>query len=252
MSADETARSTGPAEYAVSAEFYDLLQAEDDRRRAEGRFAEAARKARVGVIDAGAGTGIVTEVLVGAAATPVHAVEPSAAMRIALFARLARLGADQRARITVHPETFGACGLQEAADLAVASNVVACLEPAARRALWPVLLTALVPGGLLLFDPPPPEVPAMTESRPLPPVRLGPDLYRVRRTCTPDRGVITVRFDYQVERDGRLLRGERESFRMWPAAPGDIEGELTATGFEMVRAPRADLVAARRPDRRPA
>ncbi|MFE9425894.1 class I SAM-dependent methyltransferase [Kitasatospora sp. NPDC006697] len=242
-----TDQAADPPQYAVSAEFYDLLQAEDDRRRAERRFAGAARSSRVGIIDAGAGTGAATEVLVRAGAAPVHVVEPSPAMRTALLARLARLGADQRSRITVHPQTLPACALSEVADLVVAANVVGCLEPAERRSLWRAAFTALVPGGLLLFDPPPTALPPDPESSLLPPVRLGLDQYRARITRTPDRGVITVRFDYQVERDGEVLRQEQESFRMWPAAPGVLEEELEAAGMELVVPPDGDLVAARRP-----
>ncbi|WP_199520583.1 class I SAM-dependent methyltransferase, partial [Kitasatospora sp. MBT63] len=114
--------------YAVSAEFYDLLQAETDRRQAEQRFAEAAARARYAVLDVGAGTGIVTEVLLRASTVPVHAVEPAPAMRAALLSRLAHLGADRRARVTVHPEPFATAGLTEAADLAVASNMIAGLD----------------------------------------------------------------------------------------------------------------------------
>ncbi len=246
MTVDDPSRPATRADYAVSAEFYDLLQAEDDRRLAERRFAEAAGRARVGVVDAGAGTGIVTEVLVGAASAPVHAIEPSPAMRTALLARMARLGADRRARVTVHPQSVDGCGLRDAADLVVASNVVACLEPATRRATWRALAAALVPGGLLLFDPPPTRVPAEEGSRLLPPVRLGPDLYGARLTLTPDRALVVARYDYRVERDGVVVREEEESFRMWPATSAVLEEELAAAGLTVVDPPHADLVAARR------
>lgn len=63
------------ADYTVSVEFYDLLQAETDRRLAKRRFAEAAGRARHGILDIGAGTGIVTETLLNASAAPIHAVE---------------------------------------------------------------------------------------------------------------------------------------------------------------------------------
>lgn len=197
-------------EYAVSAEFYDLLQADGDRRAALRRFAGPARDARLAIVDAGAGTGIVTEVLVGAAAVPVHAVEPSAAMRAGLLARLARLGADERARTTVHAATVAACGLREVADLAVAANLVAVLEPADRRAAFRALARALVPGGVLLFDAPPPAVPEREETWRLGPVRLGADSYCAQVTSTPDRGIVRLCFAYRVERDGVLLREARE------------------------------------------
>ncbi|WP_405021119.1 class I SAM-dependent methyltransferase [Kitasatospora sp. NBC_00070] len=234
--------------YTVSAEFYDLLQAEPDRRRAERRFAGAARRATLAVVEVGAGSGIVTQVLLAAAAVPVHAVEPSAAMRSLLLSRLASVGADRRARVTVHPDPLQEAGLTETADLVVASNVVAGLDPAARRAVWKAVATTLAPGGLLLFDPPPPALPADREKvGTLGPVRVGPDHYLADVSRTPDRGIIRMEFSYRVERDGRVLRREREAFDLWPAAPDLIAEELTAAGLRLVQAPEPDLMAARRP-----
>ncbi|MFB7676511.1 class I SAM-dependent methyltransferase [Kitasatospora purpeofusca] len=235
-------------DYAVSAEFYDLLQAESDRRLAERRFADAADRARRSILDVGAGTGIVTEVLLRASRVPVHAVEPAPAMRAALLSRLAHLGADRRARVTVHPEPLEAAGLSGIADLAVASNVIACLDPATRRATWKAIAAALVPGGLLLFDPPPGRLPDEPEPAVrLGPVRVGPDLYSAEVTRRPDRGVLRTVFVYRVQREDEVLREERETFQVWPAPAELIAEELDAAGLHLVTAPNADLMAARRP-----
>ncbi|MGW7446241.1 class I SAM-dependent methyltransferase [Kitasatospora sp. NPDC054795] len=234
--------------YAVSAEFYDLLQAETDRRLAERRFAAAATRARHAVLDVGAGTGTATEVLLRASSVPVHAVEPAPAMRAALLSRLAHLGADQRARVTVHPEPLAAAGLTAVADLAVASNVIACLDPPTRRATWKAIAAALLPGGLLLFDPPPAGLPRECEAAGrLGPVRVGPDLYSADVTRQPHRGVLRMVFTYRVERERALLREAQEAFDMWPAPPERLTEELEAAGLHVVQAPGSDLVAARRP-----
>ncbi|MFB8201668.1 class I SAM-dependent methyltransferase [Kitasatospora purpeofusca] len=234
--------------YAVSAEFYDLLQAETDRRLAERRFGPAAARARRAVLDVGAGTGIVTEVLLHTSGVPVHAVEPAPAMRAALASRLAHLGADQRARVTVHPETLEAAGLTEIADLAVASNVIACLDPATRRTTWKAIAAALVPGGLLLFDPPPDHLPDRPEPAiRLGPVRVGPDHYSADVTRHPHRGVLQAVFVYRVERDGEVLREEQETFDLWPAPAERLTEELAGAGLHLVRAPSTGLMAARRP-----
>ncbi|WEO93494.1 class I SAM-dependent methyltransferase [Streptomyces sp. FXJ1.172] len=236
------------SEYVVTAEFYDLLQAETERRRAERRFTEAARRARHAILDVGAGTGIVTEVLLAASATPVHAIEPATAMRSALLTRLAALGADQRARLTLDTEPIEAVALEGAADLAIAANVVACLSPATRRAAWQAIGRALLPGGLLLFDPPPAQLPTRrTEAGRLGPVRIGPDLYTADITQEPDRGIVRTVFTYCVERNGHIRRRERESFAVWPASPSRIGAELEAAGLQVVQAPTAELMAARRP-----
>ncbi|MGX1672624.1 class I SAM-dependent methyltransferase [Streptomyces sp. NPDC055400] len=236
------------ADYTVSVEFYDLLQAETDRRLAQRRFAEAARHARHGILDVGAGTGIVTETLLTASAAPIHAVEPAAPMRAALLSRLSGLGADQRARVTLHPESIEKAGLEEVADLAVASNVIACLDPATRRSTWQAVSRALLPGGLLLFDPPPTELPTGREKvGRLGPVRVGPDIYGADITREPDAGTVRMVFTYHVERDGRVLRRQRETFELWPASASQIGAELEAQGLQVVHAPRPDLLAARRP-----
>ncbi|WP_053663068.1 class I SAM-dependent methyltransferase [Streptomyces sp. MMG1121] len=237
------------SDYAVTVEFYDLLQAETQRRQAERCFAEAARRARRAILDVGAGTGIVTELLLAVSAAPVHAIEPAGAMRSALLTRVSRLGADQRARLTLHPEPVEAAGLENTADLAIACNVIGCLDPPTRHAVWQAIGRALLPGGLLLFDPPPPRLPARRETAGrLGPVRVGPDLYIADITLEPepDRGFVRTVFTYSVERDGRVLRRERESFAMWPASPSRIGAELVAAGLQVVQAPSSELMAARR------
>ncbi|MFJ8046034.1 class I SAM-dependent methyltransferase [Kitasatospora sp. NPDC096147] len=236
-----------PGSYEVSAEFYDLLQAEDDRRRAERRFGHAARRATRGVLDVGAGSGIVTQVLLAASAVPVHAVEPSPAMRSLLLSRLAATRADRRARVTVHPHPLQEAGLEQVADLAVASNVVACLDPTTRREFWKHVGTALTPGGLLLFDPPPAAPPAAREHvGTLGPVRVGPDHYYAELHQGPGDGTVRTEFAYRVEREGRVLRREHETFELWPAAPALIAEELALAGLRPIRWSRSDLVAARR------
>ncbi|MFC8720600.1 class I SAM-dependent methyltransferase [Kitasatospora sp. NPDC057198] len=238
----------GGTDYAVSAEFYDLLQAEPDRRRAERWFAGAAGRARHGIVDFGAGTGIVTRVLLESSGVPVHAVEPAPAMRTVLMSRAAAFGADRRARLTVHPGRAEDAGLEAVADLAVAANVVGCVEPAARRALWRAAARALVPGGVLLFDPPPVGLPDGIEAlEGLGPVRMGADSYLADVTRVPDRGVLRMVFDYRVERAGLAVRGAREEFPVWPAEPAVLVAEAAQAGLELVAAPHPDLLAARRP-----
>ncbi|WP_447002569.1 class I SAM-dependent methyltransferase [Saccharothrix isguenensis] len=230
------------AAYDVSAEFYDLLQEERDHARARHRFTAAARQARTGVIDVGAGTGIVADVLVRSTTVPVHAIEPANAMRAFLRARLAAMPAHDRARVTVHPCPAQDFRLHRAADLAVAANVVQCLPPAHRRATWHALAEALVPGGLLLFDPPP-ERPERGQWH-LPPVHSGRDVYSADVTSTPEGGTQRLRYTYRVHRAGTLIREEHEDFTVWPAPRTAITAELGDAGFTPVRPPHRDLRAA--------
>ena len=238
---EDTARAAEP--YSVTAEFYDILQAESDRRLAERRFAAAARAAQAGIVDVGAGTGIVTEVLLACSAAPVHAVEPATPMRVALLTRLAGLGADARARVTVHPCTLQGAGLKGEADLVVCANLAGVVEPAQRRELWRAAERALVPGGLLLVDPPPSGVPDTPTRRELPPVRVGPDTYSAEVCTREDRGLLSVTYTYRVERAGRILRQEAEEFTMWPATAETVDEELREAGFTVGRSASASASA---------
>lgn len=217
--------------YTVTAEFYDILQAESDRRLADRRFAAAASRARVGIVDVGAGTGIVTEVLLARSAAPIHAVEPSTPMRVALLTRLAGMTADARARVTIHPDTLQGAALTRVADLVVCANIAGAVEPAQRRELWSAAAEALVPGGVLLVDPPPTAVPDAPTLRDLPPVRVGPDTYSAQVRTRPDRGLLTLTYIYRVERDGEIVREESEEFSMWPASTDTFHDELRQAGF---------------------
>lgn len=117
-------------------------------------------KLGLGVLDVGAGTGCVTLMSLAASGAPVHAVEPARAMRSSLMTRLAALPGDRAA-------------LHGVSDVAVCHNAVACMTPAARRALWPALAEALVPGGVLLVQLPPAVVPPRRIKRVLPTRRVG-------------------------------------------------------------------------------
>lgn len=113
--------------YAVTAEFYDILQADRDAARVRDLYGRHVARARLGVLDIGAGTGRVTLMSLAESAADVHAVEPARAMRTSLLTRLATLPARQRERVTVHPYALDEAALYAAADVAVCHNTVACL-----------------------------------------------------------------------------------------------------------------------------
>lgn len=115
--------------YAVTAEFYDILQADRDAARVRDLYGRHVARARLGVLDIGAGTGRVTLMSLAESAADVHAVEPARAMRTSLLTRLATLPARQRERVTVHPYALDEAALYAAADVAVCHNTVACLPP---------------------------------------------------------------------------------------------------------------------------
>lgn len=240
-----------PDDYTVSAEFYDVLQAQQDAIRVHNLYSGDVRSARIGVLDVGAGTGRVTLMSLLESEVGVHAVEPARAMRTSLMTRLASLPAESRARVTVHPHPLDQAGLYGVADVAICHNTVACLPPAVRRALWPAIARALVPGGSVLLQLPPARLPDAAVVRVFPGQRVGRHEYGGRMVMSADGGRIRARFDYWVHAERRVLREHTETFWMWPASRAEVIGELRPHGFAPLPE-RTDAsvlaLALRRPD----
>ncbi|MFJ1878405.1 class I SAM-dependent methyltransferase [Streptomyces chartreusis] len=217
--------------YEVSAEFYDILQADQDRARVHRFYARDVRTARKGVLDVGAGTGRVTLMSLAESRVPVHAVEPTRSMRSLLMTRLAALPVDMRTRVTVHPQGLGEAGLREVADVAICHNTIGCLPPDARRALCPAVAEALVPGGVLLVHLPPDRLPHDEATHVLPAQKVGQHLYGGRMVMSADADRIRTRFDYWVRGARGVLREYTETFWMWPASRAEVIAELAGSGF---------------------
>ncbi|WP_406103234.1 class I SAM-dependent methyltransferase [Streptomyces sp. NBC_01003] len=162
---------------------------------------------------------------------PVHAVEPTRAMRSPLMTGLASLPAALRRRVTVHPHTLQESGLHGVADVAICHNMVACLPPASRRSLWPALADAHVAGGVLLVQLPPARLPLHETTHDLPTQRVGQHEYGGRMVTSADENRIRTRFDYWVRGDHGVLREHHETFWMWSASRATVVAELAGSGF---------------------
>ncbi|MEU1231397.1 class I SAM-dependent methyltransferase [Streptomyces sp. NPDC005828] len=217
--------------YAVTAEFYDILQADADEARVRRLYGREIARARSGVLDIGAGTGRVTMLALADSRAGVHAVEPARAMRTSLLTRLAALPREQRDRVTVHPLPLDEAALHAVADVAVCHNVVGCLPPAVRERLWPAIGRALTPGGALFVQLPPARLPARTVVRLLADKRVGEHVYGGRMTLSAAGYRIRARADYWVKGAGGVLREHTETFWMWPATRERLLGELAPHGF---------------------
>ncbi|MCM6775616.1 class I SAM-dependent methyltransferase [Nocardia sp. CDC159] len=147
--------------YADTAEFYDIAGRSYWKPRAATLTKALSGAAGGPIVDIGAGTGLVVELL-GAAlpAAEFIAVEPSAAMRAALIGRLLNRP-ELAARVTVVPETIEAVALPERLGGAVACGVLGYLDPERRRELWRMLARRLAPGAR-----------AVVEAIPFPPTRV--------------------------------------------------------------------------------
>ncbi|KPI33675.1 hypothetical protein OV450_1299 [Actinobacteria bacterium OV450] len=232
--------------YTVSAEFYDLLHARSYHRHALALTGPAAA-ARVGIVEVGAGTGLVTDVLIGASCVPVHAVEPAAAMRAVLLSRLhPPAGGFVGDRVTVHPCSAAELSLTGQADLAVCLRMASCLPPHERRGLWRALADLLVPGGLLFLDRPPARLPVRPTRRSLGEVRLGMDTYRGQVTARAEHDRIRCDYAYLVCRQGRVVRRAQESFLLWPLTRQALGAELAGAGLVLEGELPPDLLRVRR------
>ncbi|GHH17159.1 class I SAM-dependent methyltransferase [Streptomyces lanatus] len=231
---DVTVDPPGPESrdaYEVSAEFYDILQADQDRARVHRFYGRDVRAARRGVLDVGAGTGRVTLMSLAESRAPVHAVEPARSMRSLLMTRLAALPVDMRTRVTVHPHGLDEAALRAVADVAICHNTIGCLPPASRRALWSAVARALVPGGVLLVHLPPDRLPRAESTHVLPAQKVGEHVYGGRMVMSADADRIRTRFDYWVRGAKGVLREYTETFWMWPASRAEVAGELAGSGF---------------------
>ena len=146
--------SSHPDAYAQSAEMYDILSEQHWKSRRSSIVAALQTfgpEVRT-VLDIGAGTGmalnILTEVFPHA---HVHAIEPSASMRIGLMTRILA-NPRLRQQVTVHPSDITHARIPSGIDIALVCGCVGFFDVPERRALWPRLAEALAPGGAVLVD----------------------------------------------------------------------------------------------------
>jgi SAM-dependent methyltransferase len=230
--------------YAATAEFYDLLQATAQQRRAGRLLDRWLDRPRVGVLDAGAGTGVVTELLAARCAVPVQAVEPSAAMRAVLLSRLA--GRPRLLdRVTVHAAGMDRLRLPGVADFALCLNVLATLDRPTRQGVLAGLTHALVPGGRLVVQRPPDIVPPARSE--LPGCQLGRHRYTGWVDCEPAGGQrLCWRFSYQVSDGDAVVRTVTDQFDGYLQPPGEFAEDLRAAGLQPVDADEPQIVVAHR------
>ena len=230
--------------YQVTAEFYDLLQATRLEGLAQRLLGRWLGSPKVGVIDAGAGTGLVTAMLARRCQVTVHAIEPAAGMRAILLSRLAG-HPDDLARVRVHARRIEELGLREVADFGWCVNTLACLDEAARAGALAALARAMVRGGTLVLQRPP------THHGPpradLPRLELGGDTYSGEVVCTPmEADRVQWRFVYRVSRGDALIREVSETFTGYLATEAQFGQQLDDAGFVAVAADEPDVVIAKR------
>lgn len=230
--------------YERSAEYLDILIAESWEPLAPA-LADVLSHVRAGtgaVVDLGAGSGRGVRVICDALPrVPVLAVEPSAAMRAVLLARVHEDG-ELRERVTVVPGDCVSADWPDGVRAVVALNMIGHLPPGQRRALWSRAARQLAPGGALVFNLAPPFTPVEVERVRMARVAVGELEYEGWASARPTGAdEITWRMDYGVLRQGRPLAGTSVEYRWWVATEGALAAEVAEAGLVLRRSGNSAL-----------
>ncbi|NHF68384.1 class I SAM-dependent methyltransferase [Xanthomonas hortorum] len=226
--------------YTQSAEWYDILSEQHWKARhasVSAALRAACPDARV-VLDIGTGTGMALKLIADALPlADIHAIEPSASMRIGLMARILA-DAQLRSRVTVHPADIAQARLPAGIDVALACGCIGFFDPPTRRALWPRLAAALAPAGVVLVDVMPLDRPQSIPESQVADVQVGRHRYQIWLSGQPagaDPELIRWRTRFGQSDGATQLRSfaiERE----WRAFGLDtVVDEAAAAGFTAER-----------------
>lgn len=203
--------------YTPSAEFYDMVAVRHTASSGPplARVLASVDTSHGPIVEIGAGTGRVTEVI--AATLPgadIIAAEPSATMRAILTSRIAG-DPDLRRRVTVTDDSAQNLRLPDRVSAVVIFGVAGHLTPTERTALWRRLSERLPPGGPIIV-----ELMGVHAPRHIPPVMslretIGRQTYEWWIGGEPASGD-AMRFTttWKVLRDGRTVREVGDSY-LW-------------------------------------
>ncbi|MEV4220954.1 methyltransferase domain-containing protein [Nonomuraea sp. NPDC049725] len=224
-------------QYDVAVPFYDLWHEDGHVPAARAALPSVLARVRGPVLEIGAGTGLITEVIAAATGGEIFAVEPAAGMRAVLVSRLAqRPGLLER--VTVLPYGALDADVDEPVGAVVMIAVLQAFDAATRPRLWETLARQLRPGGLLVFDrrEPAPAVPGEPEL--LGSYRVGRHRYEVHGHLLAAEGELTRwRFRYVVTQRGVVIGEDEVISESHRPTRARLDAELTAAGFTRADAP---------------
>ncbi|MEU6712430.1 class I SAM-dependent methyltransferase [Nonomuraea sp. NPDC046802] len=223
--------------YAVAVPFYDLWHLDGHVPAVREQLAPLLKQVRGSVIEIGAGTGLITELIARQTTAEIYAVEPSLGMRSVLLSRLTQDPETLR-RVTVLP-----CGaldveVDEPVEAVVMISVLQSFDAGERARLWRLLSPQLRPGGMLVFNWRERATPEAGELREMASYQVGRHTYEVAGQVLDVAGeAVTSRFVYRI-RQGEVLISEEEVVgeNHWPPAER-LASELESAGFTRDEAP---------------
>lgn len=223
--------------YTLAVPFYDLWHQDGHIPMIRELLPPLLKGMEGSVMEIGAGTGLITELIVRETTADVYAVQPSLGMRSVLVSRLAE-NEEARRRVTVLPYGALDVDVDEPVEAIVMISVLQAFSAAQRDELWRVLARQLEPGGRLLFnwrDRPAPEPGELAAKASY---RVGRHTYEIwSQVLDAGEESVRSRFLYQVRQRGVVISEDEvisESHR-----PGGerLGAELTAAGFTRDEAP---------------
>lgn len=215
----------------ISAPFYDLFHEGGHVPRIRASLPLLLAGVRRGILEVGAGTGLLTTSLAGLTPGEVFALEPSAGMRAIMLSRLTSRP-ELLSRVTVLPCDALSVRLDEPAQAIVMINVMYALEPDYRRRLWPVLAGVLETGGLLVFTwrdggPPAPHPLRELESR-----QVGRHTYAVlSEILDSGEDACRARYLYRITEGGKVISEEEITGCSYRPPRNVLQRELADAGF---------------------
>lgn len=186
------------------------------------------------VVDVGAGTGIGTEVLARALpGAEILAVEPHAALRTALLARLSA-DDDLRERATVLDTDLLAAALPDTISAMVLMNVIGHFTPADRQRIWALLATRLAPTGRAVLNLYPPTRPEPVTATPMGQARIGRRRYTGTATAEPaGQDAVTWAMTYRIDHDGETVTELTATDHWYVFTPEQLATELADHGLQV-------------------
>ncbi|SEL70849.1 class I SAM-dependent methyltransferase [Nonomuraea pusilla] len=223
--------------YSLAVPFYDLWHEDGHVPQIRAGLPALIKDVSDGVLEIGAGTGLVTEVIARETEGEVFAVEPSLGMRSVLLSRLAA-DAELRSRVTVLPYGALDVDLDEPVGAVVMISVLHAFTPAGRERLWPTLARQLRPGGLLVLNHRERPAPRPGEPERLASYRVGRHAYEIwGQTLEVDGETVRSRFLYRIRQRGVVI-SEDEVVSVYHGVTGArLAAEVEAAGFVPESAP---------------
>jgi SAM-dependent methyltransferase len=238
--------------YESNAEFYDAVSVEAWEVLGPALTAALAgvRPEAGPIVDVGAGTGLATAVIAAAVpAARIVAVEPSAALRPALMARVTTVPG-LRERVTILPNAIADAALPDRLGGVVALNMLGHLDPAQRTDLWRLLADRLALDAPAVIGLQPPERPERVPPSHVARTRVGDRWYEGWGEAVPkDEQRVVWRMTWRVVEDDRVVDERTAESDWWTVSQAEVLAELAAAGLTGTPA-EAGLIRCMRKDAR--